>query len=211
MTQVENGLTSRNPKSVLRERAMSRTSSLRFPRLRRAFFSLSGSRALLYSAVFLLLVVMLFAGLYTWLTPLDNGVKAGAGIPTDFNFFNAVYFSIVTISSLGYGDLRPVGISRILVSVEVILGLSSIGVMIAALTSRQLSHLVSRLFVSDARTRLEEFARSFLITHKAHVGKIRGLSAEVWRPIRRPVPLSGQFRGLVMAQRGVFQDEGRTG
>ena len=55
------------------------------------------------------------------------------------------------------------------------------------------------------------YASALLITHKAHVGKIRGLSAEVWRPIRRPVPLSGQFRGLVTAQQGVFQDEGRTG
>ena len=140
---------------------MSTASRLRYPRLRRVFFFLSGSRALPYSAGFFLLVIVIFAGLYVWLTPQGSGVKAGDEIPQDFNFYSGLYFSIVTISSLGYGDLRPVGISKVLASVEVILGISSIGVMIAALTSRQISHLVSRLFVSDSRKRLEEFATSY--------------------------------------------------
>ena len=140
---------------------MPSTTRLRFPRLRRIFFFLSGSRALPYSAGFLLLVTLAFAGLYTWLTPCGNGVKVGDEIPTNFGFTNALYFSIVTVSSLGYGDLRPVGWSRFLASVQVILGLSSMGVMIAALTSRQLSHLVSRLFASDVRKRLAELSTSF--------------------------------------------------
>ena len=51
----------------------------------------------------------------------------------------------------------------------------------------------------------------FLITHNAHVRKSRSLSAEGWRPIRRAVPFFSRFRSLVMAQRVVVHDEGRTG
>ena len=54
-------------------------------------------------------------------------------------------------------------------------------------------------------------AISILTTHKAHVRENRSVSAEVWRSIRRAVPFSSRFRSLVMAQRGVSYDEGRTG
>ena len=161
---------------------MSSARNWRFPWLRRVFFSLSRSRALPYSAGFLLLITISFAGLYTWLTPSDHGVMAGDHPPKDFSFTSGLYFSIITISSLGYGDLRPVGFSRILASVEVILGLSSIGIMIAALTSRRLSHLVSRLFVSDARKRLEEFATSFDELEKQFEALLRKIS-QAYAPI----------------------------
>lgn len=106
-------------------------------------------------------MIIVFGFLYWTLTPFDHGVKEGSDIPSEFTMLQGIYFSIVTISSLGYGDLRPVGVSRALASLEVFLGLLFIGIMIAALTSRRLSHLVSRLFVSDARKRLKEFSNSF--------------------------------------------------
>ena len=166
---------------------MSNTGRLPFAKFRRVFFFLSGSRALPYSAGFLLLVTLGFAVLYTWLTPSGNGVKVGDDIPADFGFTSALYFSIVTISSLGYGDLRPVGLSRFLASVQVILGLSSMGVMIAALTSRRLSHLVSRLFVSDARKRLAELSAAFDDLEVKFGLLLRDISC-VYAPTPAPVP-----------------------
>ena len=78
--------------------------------------------------------------------------------------------------------------------------------------SQSRSARIHRAMVVGSRTvrRLRAPSR-FLITHKAHVRENRSLSAEVCRPIRRAVPFSSRFCSLVMAQRGVFHDEGRTG
>src|ERR1019366_6870575 len=39
------------------------------------------------------------------------------------SFMDCLYFSVVTISSLGYGDLRPVGVGRLIATLEVSTGL----------------------------------------------------------------------------------------
>lgn len=41
---------------------------------------------------------------------------------TNSSFFDLVYFSFSTFSTLGYGDLNPVGYFRILASIESLLG-----------------------------------------------------------------------------------------
>ena len=134
---------------------------MRYRRLKRIVSFLASDRALPWIFATFILMIILFGLMYWILTPLDNGVKEGSDIPSEFTFLQGIYFSIVTISSLGYGDLRPVGVSRVLASLEVFLGLLFVGIMIAALTSRRLSHLVSRLFVSDARKRLKDFSNLF--------------------------------------------------
>ena len=131
------------------------------PKIRRVFSFLSRKHMFMSAAAFFVFLVLICGALYAYLTPSGDGVKEGSVVPENFGFLQGIYFSIVTISSLGYGDLRPVGLSRIIASIEVVLGLSLIGVMIAAFTSRLLSHLVSRLFASDARKHLQEFSSSF--------------------------------------------------
>ncbi|WP_167885164.1 MULTISPECIES: potassium channel family protein [unclassified Thermococcus] len=46
----------------------------------------------------------------------------GSGVPLK-SFLDYVYFSIVTATTLGYGDLHPIGIGRILASSEAIFGM----------------------------------------------------------------------------------------
>ncbi len=43
-------------------------------------------------------------------------------IPNAYDFLSCLYFSIVTATTLGYGDLHPVGIGRALASAEAIFG-----------------------------------------------------------------------------------------
>jgi hypothetical protein len=70
------------------------------------------------------LAIVLFALSYYFLTPLGNGVSLDSSTPAaNLTFVDTIYFSVVTISSLGYGDLRPIGLSRILSSLEVLAGL----------------------------------------------------------------------------------------
>lgn len=111
--------------------------------------------------VFLTVVIIAFGLFYTHLTPIGHGIGQGLNPICDITFFTGIYFSIVTISSLGYGDMHPMGFSKALVCIEVLIGLAVIGIMIAKVTSRRLSYHVERLFSSDAQKRLEDIATKF--------------------------------------------------
>lgn len=106
-------------------------------------------------------IILAFGVFYTLITPYGNGIIQAQGGSLDFGLLDGLYFSVVTVSSLGYGDMQPVGYSRIAAAIEVLLGLGFIGIMIAKLTSRPIAHLVSRVFVSTTRNRLTDLAESF--------------------------------------------------
>lgn len=106
-------------------------------------------------------VVILFGFVYTWLTPLGHGIGQNLELLSDVKFSTGIYFSVVTISSLGYGHMHPMGISEALACIEVLMGLAIVGIMIAKVTSQRLSYHVSRLFASDAQKRLEDIAVGF--------------------------------------------------
>lgn len=106
-------------------------------------------------------VVIVFAGLYTVLTPIGHGIGSNRAPLPDASFLTGLYFSVVTISSLGYSYMHPMGVSKALASVQVLLGLAAVGIMIAKVTSRRLSHHVSRLFSSDAQAKLDSVVQKF--------------------------------------------------
>ena len=116
--------------------------------------------------VFFAAVVIVFGFLYTYLTPIGHGIGQNLKPLSDIAFLTGIYFSIVTISSLGYGDMHPMGFSKALACIEVLLGLVVIGIMIAKVTSRRPSYHVERLFSSDAQKRLEHFATEFAAFHR---------------------------------------------
>jgi len=39
-----------------------------------------------------------------------------------FNFLNSLYFSVITFTTLGYGDILPIGISKLFASIEALMG-----------------------------------------------------------------------------------------
>ena len=109
--------------------------------------------------------VICFGVLYYLLTQYGHGIGRDDTALENSTVFTGIYFSIVTISSLGYGDMHPMGISKILACIEVLFGLAMIGIMIAKVTSQRLSYHVERLFSSDAQKRLENFATEFAVFH----------------------------------------------
>ena len=48
---------------------------------------------------------------------LDNSLSENLS-----NFFSTVYFSVVTFTTLGYGDIQPIGISRLVATIEAFVG-----------------------------------------------------------------------------------------
>lgn len=60
-------------------------------------------------------------------------------IPLYENFFQAMYFSAVTVTSVGYGDIQPQGIAKIIAALEGLAGLLIGGVFCIALTRKYFS------------------------------------------------------------------------
>jgi len=113
-----------------------------------------------YLIVFLIVVVG-FGVFYAILTPVGHGIGHNSSPIEETILGKSIYFSIVTLSSLGYGDMHPMGMSKVLACIEVLFGLGVMGIMIAKITSRRISYHVLRLFSSDAQMRLEELSAQF--------------------------------------------------
>lgn len=87
-------------------------------------------------------LTFLFAGLYYLISlawpehglalPTAVSYEAGKDKP---DFGDALYFSVVTEATLGYGDVRPIGYSRLVACFQVGLGLLLAGIVVAKITS----------------------------------------------------------------------------
>jgi hypothetical protein len=85
----------------------------------------------------------LFGGIYFALTYVTGqGIKVQQGKPT---FLDCVYFSVVTISTLGYGDIIPIGASRVFACIETIFGLTFVGYAISQIVSARQEALIEYL------------------------------------------------------------------
>jgi|GEM_PF-5944714 len=107
-------------------------------------------------------IIIVFAVLFYVFSPGQNGIVIHGS--DGVSVFDALYFSIVTISSLGYGDMYPRGISKAFSAIEVLLGLALMGMLIAKLTSSRLSYQVKRLYASDANRQLYRLGKDFKIS-----------------------------------------------
>jgi voltage-gated potassium channel len=91
------------------------------------FFSRS-SRMLIPVFAFLTfysLIVVIFAAVYRMLDRLTSMPQfLVGGAPRELSFSDALYFSLVTLATVGYGDIVPASnLVRLLAGVEVVCGL----------------------------------------------------------------------------------------
>lgn len=71
---------------------------------------------------------------------------------------DALYFSIVTISSLGYGDIRPMGWARVLVGMEVTIGLAFLGLLVAKISSVKQDYILRRMYSDVVDDKLAKYS-----------------------------------------------------
>jgi rhodanese-related sulfurtransferase len=90
--------------------------------------------------------MILLCGAGYWLGALagDQGlVEAGSPVGTDLKgFADAIYFSFVTATSVGYGDIVPVGFARAIAVAEAVSALLIFGAVIAKFVSHRQEELV---------------------------------------------------------------------
>lgn len=113
--------------------------------------------------IFLVSGILVSAGLFFLLNEVGQGIKPTftiSGVEPEINILDCLYFSVVTISSLGYGDYRPIGVGRILASLEVVYGLFFLAVIVSKLASERTSTITKLVYASDTQRRLLEFIES---------------------------------------------------
>ena len=71
-----------------------------------------------------IIIISIFALIYANCTLIGpNGVISG-------NYWESLYFSTITFTSLGYGDIRPVGIAKLFAAIESLLGVFLISLFV---------------------------------------------------------------------------------
>ncbi|HKG08312.1 MAG TPA: potassium channel family protein [Pedobacter sp.] len=79
-------------------------------------------------------VIILFAIMFQ----LDSGLIAiNSAAVKEFDFGTSLYFSTITFTTLGYGDLSPTGWLRILASIEAFIGVINMGFLIAGFSNNK--------------------------------------------------------------------------
>lgn len=98
-------------------------------------------KKLIYKLSAILIGSILFFSAFYWLA----GNFEGHGVTKNnksADIYELVYFSVVSITTLGYGDFTPNGISRLFASLEAIFGIVFIGYSISQVLSLRQSTLV---------------------------------------------------------------------
>lgn len=79
-----------------------------------------------------LVIVFLFSFLYTlgYLT-IDGSILKPS-------FVEALYFSVITFSTVGYGDITPIGVNKLIVMIEALFGMFVMSIFVVGLSRKYL-------------------------------------------------------------------------
>lgn len=90
---------------------------------------------------FSLLVIVVFSLIYWWFGIADIGNFVGYQTTSSVSenlcaFLNSLYFSVVIFTTLGYGDLVPIGMSRLFSAIEAFLGSFTIALFVVVFVKK---------------------------------------------------------------------------
>lgn len=105
-------------------------------------------------ALYIFRVIFTCALLYRFLNLIDEGTS-----DKDLNILSALYFSIITFSSLGYGDICPMGLGRLVASIEVLLGLIMMAIFIGKIASEKQAIMMRLVYTSEHQKRIVKFEK----------------------------------------------------
>src|SRR3989338_3250954 len=138
--------------------------------------------SILFYAYFI--IILAFGALFFLLSSTeDHGIyRDNLKISSDARgFFDALYFSFVTSTSLGYGDIKPLGLSRIFSIVEVIISLMIFGVLLSKLLSANQERILEELYdvsFQERYTRIVSGLYNFRAEIEIMIGKVKTLKKE---------------------------------
>ncbi len=120
-------------------------------------------------------------GLVYWLAGISMGWGLRSGnlaVKPDLDGLGtAIYFSFVTALSIGYGDVTPIGVLRVLAVIEGIAGLLIFGCVISKLVSRRQEELTAEIHRTTFEDRLDR-VRTNLHLVFSDLGTVQQLQGE---------------------------------
>ena len=104
-----------------------------------------------FAQVFLLwiVIILVFAAIYFFLSiyPAHALGYKGNAISRDFpGLFNAIYYSFITITTTGYGDVSPNGLTKLFAILEVVSGVILTGVLISKLIGVKQERILEEVY-----------------------------------------------------------------
>ncbi|WP_024657191.1 potassium channel family protein [Pseudomonas syringae USA007] len=103
-----------------------------------------------------LLALIISTEFFYIFTPLGYGLNTNQ--PWSINLaLNSLYFSLVTFTTLGYGDISPVGAGRVVAVILVMCGLIIMTLTIGKVASERQQSLLLLLHTSDCQRRITGF------------------------------------------------------
>ena len=102
-------------------------------------------------------VICIFSSLYYIDGIYGGGIKSTNSSEIKSSLLDCTYFSIVTFTTLGFGDYYPLGTSKLFVSIEVIVGMIFFGLMISRFTGAKSDYILHRLYASEIQKKIVRF------------------------------------------------------
>jgi hypothetical protein len=101
------------------------------------------------------ITIIASSAVYFW---MKSGSADGLDKCAGKGFGEALYFSIITFSTVGYGDVTPIGWGRMVASTEVLIGLVLTALFIGKIASERQAALLLLIYTSDQQRRIAEFS-----------------------------------------------------
>lgn len=99
----------------------------------------------------IIIIILLFAFMYF---TLDIFYKDHGTNKENLTLLDYLYFSVVTFATLGYGDILPIGFSKILVIIEVLSGMFFVAIFIGKISSERQSTKLTLIYSSINHQRI---------------------------------------------------------
>ncbi len=149
--------------------------------------------------LFLFWLVMIFVcGTLYWLGRIidahglvENGAPLGMGLK---GWLTAVYFSFVTATSVGYGDIVPRGLARALAVVEAVGGLLVFGAVVAKFVSRRQDELVREIHRVTFEERLDRVQTNLHLV----ISELQSIAALCDNPDTRLDRMGSRYESAVL-------------
>jgi hypothetical protein len=157
----------------------------------------------------MIVVTLSAAAIYWFGSPYGWGIQQTfVSTPDPWNlptvgFWDCLYFSVITITTLGYGDYRPESYGRIVASIEVLSGIVLMGIFVSRLVSGQLDRRSKRIARGQLNSEIQEFRNQLLSV-------VQGLSATPLTLLtNQPSALLYRARGLADSIARYWRHEAR--
>lgn len=111
----------------------------------------------------IILIILVSSILFTILNPSGNGTNQ-----PNLGILDSLYFSLVTFTTLGYGDIIPQGWGKLIASIEVCFGLVLAAILIAKISSERQSSKLLLIYTSINNQRLSGFIDD-LVNHETQI------------------------------------------